>query len=108
MSVLGRLTGQCASKSPSFHRRPERTFPPPIPRPGAGSQADVGELVAVLSGQPYPEYLQTHIFGPLGLRDCHCGMSSAAYEAYAKAGRLAELRTFLKLKGYLRRRRNVR
>jgi len=29
----------------------------------------LGELIARISGLPYPEYLQQHIFGPLGMRD---------------------------------------
>jgi len=29
----------------------------------------LGELIARIGGRPYPEYLQQHIFGPLGMRD---------------------------------------
>ena len=29
----------------------------------------LGELIALLSGQPYPDYLKEHIFDPLGMKD---------------------------------------
>ena len=58
----------------------------------------LGEIVKVLSGLPYEQYVQQHIFAPLGLRDCHVGMSDATFHAYEKQGRLCELRTYAKRK----------
>jgi CubicO group peptidase (beta-lactamase class C family) len=37
----------------------------------------LGELIARLSGLPYPEYLDQHIFRPLGMRDTSFAPSSA-------------------------------
>ncbi len=50
--------------------------------------ADVqGYLVEKLSGQPFAEFLQTRLFGPLGMKD------TAFYVAKAKLGRLARVHT---------------
>ncbi|HEU5101172.1 MAG TPA: serine hydrolase domain-containing protein [Roseiflexaceae bacterium] len=40
----------------------------------------LGELIARLGGLPYPEYLQQHIFAPLGMRDTSFAPSGAQQE----------------------------
>ena len=37
----------------------------------------LGELITRISGLPYPEYLQQHMFGPLGMRDTSFAPSAA-------------------------------
>ena len=53
----------------------------------------LGELVQRLDGRPFAQYVREEIFVPLGMVDCHVGMSDELFEAYKAEGRLAELRT---------------
>ena len=46
----------------------------------------LGELIRVIDGRPYSQYVREAIFTPLGMSDCHIGMSPATFAAYHKAG----------------------
>ncbi|MEQ9461894.1 MAG: serine hydrolase domain-containing protein [Phycisphaeraceae bacterium] len=41
----------------------------------------LGEIIQRLSGQSFPEYVRSHIFEPLGMTDCHIGMSDTDYDS---------------------------
>jgi len=42
----------------------------------------VAELVARISGRPFPEFIRSEIFEPAGMHDCWIGMSADAYRAH--------------------------
>ena len=59
----------------------------------------MARLVEVVSGQSYPDYLQAHIFGPLGMKDSGYHVSDAQLERFSSlyawddAGQLQEVET---------------
>ena len=41
----------------------------------------LGELIRVVTGQRYADYLREHVLDPLGMTDCHVGMTHEAFDA---------------------------
>jgi CubicO group peptidase (beta-lactamase class C family) len=48
----------------------------------AASMTVLGEIVARVSGMPYPDYMRREIFEPLGMGDCWVGMPEERFHAY--------------------------
>jgi len=46
----------------------------------------IGSTVSAVSGEPYAEYVQTHILDPLGLKDTHPFMPMALYDQRLAVG----------------------
>lgn len=65
---------------------------PPGTRAGyhpAAGMTVLGAVIGEVSGTPYPDYVRTEIFGPLGMDDCWVGMPVAVQEGYGdRIGRM--------------------
>ena len=95
-----------APGTPHPHPSPDTPYPTPTAPPQTdwepGKKAGyhpysawflLGELVRRLDGRPFEQYAREAIFDPLGMAECHVGMSDDVYAPLAAAGRFAELRT---------------
>lgn len=51
----------------------------------------LAEIVQIVAGSRFADYVRGHIFSPLGMDDCWIGMPADAYDRYADANRIATL-----------------
>ena len=51
----------------------------------------LAEIVQIVDGSRFADYVREHIFKPLGMDDCWIGMPTEVYDRYLDAGRIAAL-----------------